>query len=304
MNSTAMMISIRWSQHIDKLHAKIRRLEALKEELERQETTQISPADPEARLMRSARGGKYPAYNLQTAVDSAHKMIVIGAATQQATDFELLEPMVWAAAGLLGREPDEVLADTGYADLGDIQRIQNQGTIRCYVPENDTSKANQPVSFTYKAETDTFECSQGRPLLPVAKGRYNKRKDAYIDHYRGSECTECPVAGECTKAKDGVRTLRVFHGAEWREQYKKQLSSRYGRERIAERKALVEHPFGTLRYWMGHIPLKLRGLKKVQTEIHLYTAGYNIKRWSGLAPFEELLDQVNQWTPAKLPQAA
>lgn len=133
-------------QQIDKLHEKIHRLESLKEELERQGTTQISPADPEARLMKSARSGKYPAYNLQTAVDSVHKMIVVGAATQQASDFELLEPMVWAAADRLGREPAEVLADTGYADLGDIQRIQNQGTIRCYMPENNAPTGRLPLT--------------------------------------------------------------------------------------------------------------------------------------------------------------
>lgn len=106
-----------------------------------------------------------------------------------------------------------------------------------------------------------------------------------------------------TKAEDGVRTLAVFHGAEWRDKYRRQLASRYGRERIAKRKTLVEHPFGTLLNWMGQIPLKLRGLKKVQTDINLYTAGYNVKRWSGLATFKELLDQVTRWTPGKMPQA-
>ncbi|MEX2376912.1 MAG: IS1182 family transposase [Dehalococcoidia bacterium] len=285
-------------EQIDKLHEKIRCLEELKKELERQQAPRISPADPDARLMKSARGGKYPAYNLQAAVDSDHQMIVVGALTQESTDFELLEPMVWASAARLEREPAEVLADTGYADLGDIQRIQQEGAIRCYVPENDAPKANQSITFDYKPGTDTFECSQGRPLEPVAKGRYNKRKDAYMDHYRGTECSDCPVVSQCTSAKDGVRTLTVFHGADWREQYRRQLASRYGRERIAERKELVEHIFGTLRYWMGHIPLKLRGLAKVQTEINLYTAGYNIKRWTGLAGFDELMEQVKSWSPA------
>jgi transposase len=289
---------------IEALHEKIRRLEDLKEELERQQTTRISPADPEARLMKSARGGKYPAYNLQTAVDSAHKMIVVGAVTQEPTDFELLEPMVWAATARLGREPDEVLGDTGYADLGDIQRIQKESTIRCYVPANDAPTANRSITFDYTPETDSFECSQGRPLEAVKKGIYNKAKDAYMDRYRGTECPDCPVATECTTAKDGVRTLTVFHGAEWREAYRRQLASRYGRERIAERKSLVEHPFGTLRYWMGQIPLKLRGRKKVQTEINLYTAGYNVKRWSGLADFEDLLKQVNEWSAGPRLQAA
>lgn len=289
---------------IEALHEKIRRLETLKEELERQQTTRISPADPEARLMKSARGSKYPGYNLQSAVDRAHKMIIVGAVTREPTDFELLEPMVWAATARLDREPDEVLADTGYADLGDIQRIQNQGAIRCYVPANDAPTANRPITFDYKPETDSFECSQGRPLEAVTKGTYNKTKDAYMDRYRGTECGDCPVAGDCTTAKDGVRTLTVFHGAEWREEYNQQLASRYGRERIAERKTLVEHPFGTLRYWMGQIPLKLRGRKKAQTEINLYTAGYNVKRWSRLAAFEKLMDQVNGWSAGLALQAA
>lgn len=119
-----------------------------------------------------------------------------------------------------------------------------------------------------------------------------------MDRYRGTRCTECPVASQCTTAKDGVRELTVFHGARWREKYRRQLASRYGRQRIAERKGLVEHVFGTLRYWMGQIPIKLRGLAKVQTEMNLYTAGYNIKRWSRLAGFDELMEQVKRWNPA------
>lgn len=286
---------------IARLQQKIQRLEGLKQELDRQQTTRISPADPQARLMRSARGGKHPAYNLQVSVDSAYKLIVVGAATNEPTDFHLLEPMVWSSVGRLGKVPKEVLADTGYADLADIQRIQQQVSIHCYVPENDAPKTNRPITFDYKADTDRFECSQGHPLEPVAKGVYNKTKDVVMDRYRGTECTDCPMASQCTSAKDGVRTLTVFHGAEWREQYRRKMASWYGKQRTAERKGLVEHVFGTLRYWLGQIPLKLRGLRKVQTEIDLVTAGYNFKRWSGLASFSELIGQVTNWNPAPVP---
>lgn len=289
-------------EEIDRLQQKIRRLEGLKQELGRQQAKRISPADPDARLMRSARGGKYPAYNLQVSVDSAYKLIVVGAATREPTDFELLEPMVWSSAGRLGSEPEEVLADTGYADLADIQRIQTLSDIRCYIPENDTPQTNRAITFDYKAEADRFECSQGHPLEPVAKGVYNKTKDVVMDRYRGTECTDCSMASQCTSAKDGVRTLTVFHGAEWREQYRRQVTSRYGRKRIVERKGLLEHVFGTLRYWMGQIPLKRRGLSKVQTEIDLVTAGYNLKRWSGLGSFSQLIRQIANWNPAPVPQ--
>jgi hypothetical protein len=48
---------------------------------------------------------------------------------------------------------------------------------------------------------------------------------------------------------------------------------------------------------MGQIPLKLRGRRKVQTEIDLYTAGYNLKRWFGLGTFKELKNEITNWLP-------
>lgn len=289
-------------EKITGLRERIERLEDLKEQLAESGASRISPADPDARLMRSARLKNHPAYNVQACVDSAHKMIVTAAATNQHTDFELLVPMYWASVHQLGDYPNELLADTGYADLGDIQKIQDQTPTRCYIPENDAPKANRAITFTYRPETDRFACSEGKPLLPTAKGRYNKAKEAYMDIYRGTECGDCPVADTCTSAKDGIRTMRVFHGAQWRHSYRRQLASRYGKARVAERKGVVEHVFGTLRYWMGHIPLKLRGLRGVQTEIDLYSSGYNVTRWLAMGSFNDLMDEVTGWNPKPITQ--
>lgn len=287
---------------VERLHRKIERLEGLKQELSRQQATRISPGDPEARLMRSAHSGKHPAYNVQISVDSANKMIVAASATDQPTDFEQLAPMVWSSVARLGTIPGEVLADTGYADLGDVQAIEKQTTATCYIPENDAPVKNRPIRFTYRPEADQYECSQGQPLVPKAKGRYHKDKQAYMDIYQGTTCTQCPVATECTTAKSGVRQLRVYHGAGWRHEYAKRMASRYGKQRVAERKGLVEHVFGTLRYWMGQIPLKLRGLRKVQTEIDLYSGAYNMKRWTSMdKPFTGLMEEVIGWNSTPSP---
>jgi hypothetical protein len=287
-------------ERIGRLPQKVDRLEGLKEELARQQTTRISPADPEARLMRSARSGKHPAYNVQISVDSANKMIVAASATDHANDFKQLTPMAWLSAARLGKIPGEVLADTGYADLGDVKAIEEQTTATCYIPENDTPLKNRSIQFTYHPDDDQYECSQGRPLIPKVKEQFHKAKQAYVDNYQGTRCLECPVATECTSAKSGIRRLRVYHGAEWRHTYAKRLASRYGKERVAERKGIVEHVFGTLRYWMGQIPLKLRGLCKVQTDIDLYSGAYNIKRWTSMeASFKELMDEVAGWNPAR-----
>jgi transposase len=282
---------------IEKLHRRIEKLEAARDRLEKSDAERLPLSDPQARPMRAPHGSKPPAYNLQAGVDSANGMIVATSITDAPNDFEQLLPMYNAVSQRLGTLPDEVLADTGYADLGDIKQIQTETSTRCYIPENDTSRKNQSIQFTWKPQNDQLECSAGRPLEPIAKGQYNKAKQAFVDIYRGTVCSDCPLQAECTSAADGVRQVKIFHGAAWRHRYAKQMDSRYGKARSKERKTIVEHVFGSLRYLMGQIPLWLRGLAKVQTEIDLYAAGYNLKRWFKLGEFDQLKKEITSWTP-------
>jgi transposase len=291
-------------EQIGRLHRRIETLEAARGRLADSEASRLPLSDPEARPMRAPHGGKPPAYNLQAGVDGAHKMIISASVVNEATDFEQLLPMHENVTARLGDPPRELLADTGYADLGDIQQIQADTPTRCYIPENDTPVANRRVQFSYEPDRDQYRCSAGRTLAPIAKGRYRKSKDAYVDIYRGTDCPGCPLAADCTSAADGVRHVSVFHGAQWRHGYARQVGSRYGKARIAERKGIVEHVFGTLRYWMGQIPLKLRGLRKVQTEMDIYAAGYNLKRWFGLGNFQELMDEITKWDGSPAPRPA
>ena len=46
------------------------------------------------------------------------------------------------------------------------------------------------------------------------------------------------------------------------------------------RRATVEHPFGTLKAWMGATHFKTRTLEKVRTEMSLHVLAYNLKRVS------------------------
>lgn len=286
------------------LHAQINTLREAKERLRESDAKRLPLSDPQARSMRAPHGGYPPSYNLQAGVDSKHQMIVTAKATNAPTDFRQLTPMHEALGKQLGEPPGELLADTGYADLADIKDIQTQTNTRCYIPENNAPLTNRAIQFSYEPDRDQYRCSEGQTLEPIAKNKYNKTKDVYIDTYRGTACRECPMQSECTSAADGVRRKNVFHGAAWRNQYASQMSSRYGKARVKERKSIVESVFGTLKHWMGKIPLKLRGLRKVQTEINLYATGYNIKRYTSLAPIKELIQEVTNWKPKLAPQPA
>lgn len=44
------------------------------------------------------------------------------------------------------------------------------------------------------------------------------------------------------------------------------------------RRSTVEHPFGTLKAWMGHTHFLTRTLPRVSTEMSLHVLAYNLKR--------------------------
>ena len=60
-------------------------------------------------------------------------------------------------------------------------------------------------------------------------------------------------------------------------------------ERFRLRKSLAEHPFGTIKRWMGCTHFTLKGLEKVRTEWSLITLAYNLKRVLNLVSLEKLI---------------
>lgn len=63
-------------------------------------------------------------------------------------------------------------------------------------------------------------------------------------------------------------------------------------DKVKQRKALVEHPFGTLKHWMDHGYFLLRGLEKVSAEMSLSVLTYNLKRVINILGVKELVNAV------------
>ena len=47
---------------------------------------------------------------------------------------------------------------------------------------------------------------------------------------------------------------------------------------MRQRRETVEHPFGTIKSWMGATHFQMKRLKKVGTEMALHVLAYNLKR--------------------------
>jgi len=63
-------------------------------------------------------------------------------------------------------------------------------------------------------------------------------------------------------------------------------------EAMGVRRHTVEHPFGTLKAWMGATHFLTRTLDKVRTEMSLHILAYNIKRVIAIIGVEPLMAAI------------
>jgi hypothetical protein len=58
------------------------------------------------------------------------------------------------------------------------------------------------------------------------------------------------------------------------------------------RRSTVEHPFGTLKAWMGSTHFLTKTLPRVNTEMSLHVLAYNLKRMLNLVGTKTLIEAI------------
>lgn len=240
-----------------------------------------SVTDSDAKIMRG-RTGSFWGYNVQSAVDTETHFITAVKVTSNQNDKGLLTPMVEASEEATGQKPEEAIADAGYYKSDQLEELQENGT-ECYVGISRTPSQvkdeEKGLAFTYDKEQNRYYCHEGKALSPV--GTKTRENGKLATAYRGTECHVCPTRTRCTTAKQ--RTFHRSENQEWLDSYREKMHSAQAKQKLSTRRSVAEHPFGTMKYSMGQIPLLLRGTAKVQTEMNLYAIGYNLKRYFNLS---------------------
>jgi hypothetical protein len=72
-------------------------------------------------------------------------------------------------------------------------------------------------------------------------------------------------------------------------------SRRMEKEKVKQRKTIVEHPFGTMKMMTGKFCFLLRKKHKVQIEVDLYATAYNLKRLINIENMEYLLQTIGKY---------
>jgi transposase len=230
--------------------------------------------EPEAGYML-VRQTALPAYNVQTAVDVEHSLIVAHAVVLDASDIRCLKPMAEAAKQALGVETFNVVADAGYSNGEQAAYCEAAGMMP-YVPVMRTVN-NQGdgtlfgrTDFRYEPESDSYICPDNKRLLR----KHTNQKDRYTMYKASSaDCGACAQKSRCTQAPRRGLARHLYEDALNR------MQKRVTPEVMKLRRCTVEHPFATMKYRIfGHPRLLMRGLIGARAEIGIATMAYNLKR--------------------------
>jgi len=261
---------------IAKVRQQMQALEAIGEQMKASEDGQISMTDHDARSMAtSGRGTGIVGYNVQTAVDAKHHLIVAHEVTNVGHDRDQLAGMAKLAKAATGQADLIALADRGYYEGYEILECERAG-VAAVVPKPMTSNnlaegLFDKRDFVYDAKTDQYRCPAGK----IAIHRFTTEEAGKTLHkYWSSDCPQCLLKPRCTKGQN--RRIARWEHEDILDVVQQRLEGAPAAMKL--RRQTVEHVFGTLKAWMGPSHFLTRTLPRVRTEMSLQVLAYNLKR--------------------------
>jgi len=264
--------------------------EAYKEILDERGENELSTVDPDARLMGNNRGGVDVAYNVQSAVDGKHDIVLDFDVSTNPSDQHQLGTMIKKVRRALKLRRFTALADKGYYNGKDLLRLKKLKVIAIVAKQKPSDSKKLPEKFRsehfqYDKATDSFACPMGQVLTT------KNNKAVKIRYTNRLACVSCPHKSECIAGKATFRTItRGEYGDIYDETDKRYKENQ---ELYRRRQEIVEHPFGTIKHSMHGGYFLLRTRRKVRAEMALLFLGYNLKRALKVLGFNGIMARLD-----------
>ena len=261
--------------------------------------SELCLTDPDSKVMKN-HSNIEPCYNVQSVVDSKNKLVLDYDVTNQANDVGLLKPMSdkvfddYQLDSFIEENPDHVIteiADAGYYKADDLLSI-NSSNVNALVPKPKTSNSSgssdfSKDNFSFDPQNDLYICPAGKQLLFSRNS--TETRNGSTNHYKiysGSSCSSCPFIDKCTKSIHG-RSIKRNVNEDKLLQFDNSYKSNSSLYKL--RKALVEHPFGTIKRSLGLTHVFIKGLDRVSSWASSVFLAYNLKRVINILGFQKLM---------------
>ena len=287
------------TSRVDRLHDKIgklreemQRLKALEVQMLEAPDEQVSLTDPDARSMAtSGRGSGVVGYNVQAAVEIDHHLIVAHDVVQTGSDRAQLVPMGQEAKEALGVDELDVVVDRGYFSAEQIKECADADIIPT-LPKPQTSRNRKKgmfvkADFRYVADEDAYICPAGERLI----WHYvTEEAGLVVSRYWTDACGACALKDQCTTGKE--RRISRWEHEHLVEDVQRRLDE--NPEAMRQRRETVEHPFGTIKMWMGATHFLMKRLNNVKTEMALSVLAYNLTRVMNIVGIRPLMAAIQR----------
>src|SRR5271156_6429560 len=186
-------------EKMETVKKQMRELKQIGKQMARAPDGQISLTEPDARSMAtSGRGAGMVGYNVQTAVDTKHHLIVAHEVTNSGHDRDQLSSMAHQARDAIGNDALTVFADRGYYKGEQIFDCEQAG-IKTLIPKPQTSGNKalglfDKADFRYIPSKNEYRCPAGERAI----WRFSsvERGGMVLHKYWSSACPRCPIRAQ------------------------------------------------------------------------------------------------------------
>lgn len=276
---------------------------SLKQKMLYDNIKEFCATDPDSKIMKN-HSNIEPCYNVQSVVDSKNKLIIDYDVTNQANDIGLLKPMSdkvfqdYNLNDFIKENPNHFiteLADTGYYKSDDLLNLNNDN-VKALVPKPKISNSTGSPQFSkdnfiFDASKDIYICPANKKLSFSRKSTETRNGVSNIYKiYTCNHCSDCPYFNFCTKSSIGRSIKRNVN-----EDKLLAIDNEYKSDSSLYklRKALVEHPFGTIKRTLGFTHIYIKGLNRVSSWASSVFLAYNLKRVINILGIPKLMEVLS-----------
>jgi len=240
-------------------------------------------------MATSGRGSGVVGYNVQASVDTDHHLIVAHKVTNVGSDRAQLSAMAKQTKTVLAVDQLDVVADRGYFSSLEILACDKTDiTVTLPKPVTSGVKAKGRFGkhdFRYVAADDVYVCPAGERLDYHFT---NEEHGLRLRRYWTTVCQRCAIKARCTTGKE--RRITRWEHEHLLEEVQERLDAHP--EKMRQRRETVEHPFGTIKMWMGATHFLMKRLKNVRTEMALSVLAYNLTRVMNIIGIRPLMAAI------------
>lgn len=266
--------------------------EAIEQELKETDEKQVSTSDPESRQLVIRGMITEVCYNIQSTVDAKNN-IPIDYNVTNTNDKRAMTYMVEQAIEIVGNNTFDAVFDKGYYTAEEIYKTQKLGVTTHVCIPNPAShapdRAYDVSEFEYDNQSDSYTCPAGQILK--TNGNWYQKKSYKVKQYKTKNCKTCSVKALCTKAKY-QKIIERHQYAEAIEINKQNIEA--SPEIYAQRQAIVEHPFGTMkRGWGFDYIMTKKSKERASADVGFIFIAYTLKRIMNIIAIDELIALIS-----------